>query len=240
MTQKWKDAVKNALERYSKNNSVNVIKRADFLAQELDSIKQATQKSGGTPSQTVSRCLQELREEGFLYFSDNSGEYVMNQKQIIASAEDFPEDALENAVGRGLLVLDDVDTSDVTATKRIRKGVQALRKRTLANYYSCCALCDIDDTKLLITSHIVRWTDQIETRGLLSNTICFCTLHDKLFETGYFSINPQYDLIWASAIKSQAIQVWATQCTHSFRLPMQIGPSLSYLEQHRVRVGGFN
>ncbi|MBK7026681.1 MAG: hypothetical protein IPH40_07185 [Polaromonas sp.] len=38
----------------------------------------------------------------------------------------------------------------------------------------------------MVTSHIARWADKPMARGLLSNTICFCSMHDKLFEYGYF------------------------------------------------------
>jgi len=52
--------------------------------------------------------------------------------------------------------------------------MNALRKKTLANYRESCALCDVNDKGLLVSSHIARWADQPEARGLLSNTICLC------------------------------------------------------------------
>lgn len=81
-----------------------------------------------TPSQTLSRVLQELRDEGFLFFS-KSGLYTLNQVPISAASEDFPDDVLENAVENGLLELSDVETSNDVAVGRVRRGMGALRKK---------------------------------------------------------------------------------------------------------------
>ncbi len=237
MSLTWKESVSSALHRYSaRNQTVNII-RSQFISQEIEHIIAEIGSAGKTPGQTVSRVLQELRDEGFLFFSNNSGEYILNHVPIDAGAEDLPEDALENAIDKGVLILKDVAVSSEEQVNRIRKGVKALRKQTLLNYQNCCALCDIDDSQLLVTSHIARWADNPNARGLLSNTICFCTLHDKLFENGYFSMNDDTTLIWRKPQKIKVIETWKSECTGNFKFPRYNNPNPIFMSQHRVRVG---
>jgi putative restriction endonuclease len=179
--------------------------------------------------------LQELRDEGFLFFSSR-GFYTLNQVSIDVVAEDLPDDVLENAVDGGRLAFSDVQTSSDVASGRVRRGMGALRSRTLLNYRGCCAVCDIKDSGLLVTSHIARWADRPEARGLLSNTICFCTFHDKLFENGYFAMSHDFDLVWRAPQLSRAIDIWQRKCTGTFRAPTTVQPDLTFINEHRQRV----
>ena len=233
----WKNAVLLALQHYSARHTTIKITRQNFIKEEIQNIIRYTGRSGKTPAQTVSRVLQELRDEGALFFSSNSGEYILNNVKIDASAEDLPEDVLENAIANELLVLKDVETASAVGASRIRKGVAVLRKKTLLNYSNCCALCDINDTRLLVTSHIARWADNPDARGLLSNTICFCTLHDKLFENGYFSLENNFSVVWKISRAIQAIETWKNDCAREFRMPIYKDPSPVFMEQHRIRTG---
>lgn len=232
----WHQAVKLALERYAARNSTIRIERNHFLAQELDNITRDAGSAGRTPGQTVSRVLQELRDEKYLFFSD-LGIYTLNRVPVSAADEDLPDDVLENAVDEGLLVLTDVETSSEISLLRVRKGMNALRKQTLANYRESCALCDVNDKGLLVSSHIARWADHPEARGLLSNTICLCTLHDKLFENGYFAMDDDLNLIWKAPQTIRAIEIWREKCTSLFKLPKGTRPAVSFISEHRNRVG---
>lgn len=236
MRMTWHQAVKAGLHRYSSRHATIKIERDRFLREELARIVRDTSSTGKTPSQTVSRVLQELRDAGFLFFSE-SGLYTLNQVYVEAASEDLPDDVLENAVDRGLLKLADVKTSNEPAILRVRRGMSALRKRTLSNYRHICALCDVNDSSLLVASHIARWADRPDARGVLSNTVCLCTLHDKLFETGYFSMSDELELIWKSPISIEAIAIWRKQCTSIFKLPKFVNPAPQYLNEHRARVG---
>ena len=237
MSNKWLEAVQNALQRYSFNNQTIIIQRSLFLKQELPTIIALTKTTGATPEQTVSRVLQELRDKGFLFFSNMAGTYTLNQYKVNAASEDLPDDVIENALVNNRLNLPDVEVSDYIGQLRIRRGMGTLRAKTLSNYRSVCALCDVSDTNLLVSSHIKRWADCVESRGLLANVICFCTLHDKLFENGYFSIADNFNIIWKNPISSNSILIWKQSCTYEFKLPLANLPSSKFMIAHRTRVG---
>jgi hypothetical protein len=92
-----------------------------FIAgtRELPAMLVETKSAGRTPAQTVSRVLQELRDEGKLFFSD-AGVYVMRGAAIDALDEDFPDDVLDDAAQSGALLLPDVATSDTISQLRTR------------------------------------------------------------------------------------------------------------------------
>ena len=127
MSLNWYSAVQLALERYSARNSTIQIERSRFIQQELPRMVSDT------------------------------GRYTLNQVLVSATSEDLPDDVLENAVEEGLLILSDVETSNDVALSRVRRGMNALRKKTLSNYRGSCALCDVDDKGLLVASHVARW-----------------------------------------------------------------------------------
>lgn len=236
MKTNWHEAVIASLGRFSTRHKTIQIERTAFLAEELDLIVQQTGSSGKTPSQTVSRVLQELRDEGILFFS-KTGIYTLNRVEVDVSMEDFPEDVLEHAAETGNLRIGDVPVADELKQTRVRKGVNALRATTLKHYRNCCALCDVSDVRLLVTSHIARWSDRPEARGKLSNVICYCSLHDKLFEHGYFSLLDTYEIRWRPDINSIALGIWRNECTKEFSKPLIHPPAHEFLKEHRERVG---
>ena len=232
----WKQSISTALGRYASRHRTVLIERKTFLAEELPTVIAETGSQGATPWQTASRILQELRDEGYLYFS-KSGVYSLNNSVVDATSEDIPIDVLENASIHANLQLSDVEATSAIGTTRLRRGMQALRMANLRNYQHQCALCDIDDENLLITSHIARWADKPDARGHLSNVICMCRMHDTLFENGYFAISDSMQVCWRNGVKSQAISIWRERCTSEFRLPTIKAPDVRYLQEHRNRVG---
>ena len=66
----WKEAVWEALQRMTGRHRSDVITRSSLLEEELQNIVNAVEAKGSTPDQTLSRILQELRDDGKLHFED--------------------------------------------------------------------------------------------------------------------------------------------------------------------------
>jgi predicted restriction endonuclease len=231
----WHDAVLNALHRYSNRHNTKIIFRQIFLGEELNQVIQDTQSTGLTPSQTVSRITQELREEGKLSFLDE-GKYLLLEDKLEIENEDLPDQAIDIALLENKLKFGEVITSDEQILARQRKGQKRLRELTLKNYNHSCALCDIDDPNLLITSHISRWADDLEARGFLSNTLCLCSFHDVLFENGYISLSDDYSILKRTDVKNNIIHQ-LLESTIKFKTPKKYQPDRKYLQKHRRRAG---
>ena len=232
----WRESVLDALHRYTVRNQTSKVERKPFLAQELASMSAAVGSIGRTPAQTVSRVLQELRDEGALFFSA-TGVYVLTDQPIDLTHEDLADDIVEDAIGRDALVVGDVPVREDIGAARLRVGQRALRRLTLANYRGRCALCDIEDPVLLVASHVARWSDRPDARGKLSNTICFCAMHDRLFEYGYFGLQDDLGVVVRSQVNGTALRTWLERCTSPFRPPVRHRPMADYLREHRWRVG---
>lgn len=210
------------------------ITRQDLVQHELLRIEQETRSAGATPEQTLSRVLQELRDDGVLRFSSN-GVYEILRRPVIAEDSDLAEKQLDQAVRQGLLRFGDIETGDTLRFGRQRKGQDQLRKLTLINYRNRCAVCDVKDTALLVTSHVRPWADDPLARGKLANAICLCEPHDSLFEHGYWSLSD--DL---RPIRKQPIRFWAVKAllpeTLKFRRA-EAPPDPAYLWTHRRKNG---
>lgn len=229
----WRDAVIEALHRFSIRHGTREVTRQELIDEELDRIVYDTNSQGATPSQTLSRVLQELRTEGILYFVSD-GVYMLLDTPINIEEVDLSINAIDLAIEQRKLQIGVVPASDSQALMRQRRGQARIRELTLQNYNYQCALCDINNPQLLIASHISRWTDDIEGRGNLSNVICFCKFHDALFELGYFVLSDDYQVLKKSDYGSQMINL-VLSLTEQFRLPARHLPAPEYLQRHRKR-----
>lgn len=232
----WRQSVLDGLHRYTVRNQTSRIERKPFLEQELASMSAAVASIGTTPAQTVSRVLQELRDEGALFFS-STGVYVLTDQTIDLTREDLAEDIVENAIVRNALLVCDVPVREDIGEARLRVGQRALRRLTLANYRGRCALCDTEDPLLLVASHVARWSDRPDARGKLSNTICFCAMHDRLFEHGYFGLQDDLGVVVRPRFEGAAVRTWLERCTTGFCEPVSHRPMADLLREHRWRVG---
>ncbi len=231
----WRDAVLDALHRYSNWHDTRLVERQTLIEEELPRIVNDTGSVGLTPDQTLSRVLQELEDDGILFFS-GSGKYLLADSPVDVEAEELPDDAVDFAINSKKLLLGVVPTGDDQAIARRRRGQDRIRELALQGYGHQCGLCDIKDGKLLVASHIVRWADEPEARGNLSNVLCLCRLHDPLFEVGYVAISDSFKVLKREDVPSQMI-VAVLRLTDQLRLPAANQPGPEFLRKHRIRTG---
>ena len=73
--QSWKQAVQDALLRLATRNQEKEVSRQQIVEEELEQIVADVQSNGKTPAQTLSRILQELRDDGVIEFTGGEGHY---------------------------------------------------------------------------------------------------------------------------------------------------------------------
>jgi hypothetical protein len=232
MNTHWHDAVRNAIERIVNRHHSIIVTRVQLIEEELQQIERDTATLGQTPQQTLSRVLQDLRDEGYLEFL-SKGRYKVCPPFIDIEKGDLADSQIDKAIHSGRLRIGFVDTESVEAQARIRRGQSRLRELTLENYSAQCALCDVQDRNLLVTSHIAGWAEVPEARGLLCNAICLCRFHDALFETGYWSLSDSLKVVIKFRSKSQMITNLLSPSVQ-FRIPITESPSVYYLAYHRA------
>jgi hypothetical protein len=229
----WRDAVLSSLNAYCQRRGSRVVQRQPFIVEELDTIIAATGSRGATPHQTLSRHLQELRDDRLLEFLDR-GEYLLLDAPIDVEKEELTDQAIDHALRANRLRLGIVPTDSQDAVVRQRRGQARIHILTVEQYGQACAVCDVTDGPLLIASHIVGWAESPENRGNLSNVICLCRMHDALFETGYWSLNDDLKILKYQPVISTTIQ-FLLRRMKQFHLPSAYPPAQSFVKRHRER-----
>jgi hypothetical protein len=208
----------------------------------------------GTSNRNIERKLHELSEEEgwqawsvihFYGFDGNSKAKYQNLtlNQIKESLENVNIEELEeyhlapNEEKEALsnIRFTDSDGKDVFRNIKTRQGQYKLRKVLIRNYQSKCALCNIKDPKLLITSHIKTWSESTaEERINPGNSILLCKLHDGLFEYGYISLTDDFNVLYSSTFDFEG-QGLTKNLT--FNMPVNNPPLPNFLKSHRIKHG---
>ena len=121
------------------------------------------------------------------------------------------------------------ENTEITAKTKNRINQSVLREFVLNLYNNECALCEINKPDLLVCSHIKPWKVDEENRLNPRNAICFCVLHDKLFDKGYFSLDKDYKIIFGSKADSQIKRLLEGL---NFKVPLNYKPDISFLKFH--------
>jgi hypothetical protein len=97
---------------------------------------------------------------------------------------------VEEQLGRG-----DFSAPDAWVARKIRAGQRVFRQKVLANFDNACAICGIDDLRLLDAAHIVSWTDDPANRLNPQNGLALCALHHRALDCGILQFNPDATIV---------------------------------------------
>jgi putative restriction endonuclease len=78
---------------------------------------------------------------------------------------------------------------------KIRLKQSVFRKKVLNNFSNSCCISNITEVDLLRASHIIPWSENIETRLDPSNGLSLSILYDGLFDQGYFSLSDNLEIL---------------------------------------------
>lgn len=131
-----------------------------------------------------------------------------------------------------------VSTSTILRQIKARVGHERFATNVKNNYDNQCCFpgCKIIDKEFLVASHIARWADNTEKRGDTSNGLCFCPIHDKAFEIGYFSLDDNLRVCVEKRIDHS--QIFEEYISKFIGLPISKGhiePDREALKEHRKR-----
>ena len=168
--------------------------------------------------------LKQRKLEDELELSQGEYKKILQKIKEYFNAEQEVRTNIENSV-----FLVNTSSTELTTQTKIRINQSVLRKYVLNNYRHQCALCEINKPDLLICSHIKPWAIDTENRLNPSNAICFCVLHDRLFDRGYFSLDENYQIIFSSKADSSIKQLLFGM---KFKTPTKNPPDPLFLKYH--------
>jgi putative restriction endonuclease len=141
--------------------------------------------------------------------------------------------------------LNKIDTADLPKDGKekerlvkVRVNQSIFRTIVLATYDNSCCITGINNTELLIASHIVPWSKDEKNRLNPMNGLCLNALHDKAFDRGLITISAEdYTIKISSKLKMKSV---SESIQHNFikiegkqiKLPDKFLPDKKYLKIH--------
>ena len=86
-------------------------------------------------------------------------------------------------------------------TRPMRLVQSFFRRSVLASYGYKCSFCGLEVRSLLNASHIIPWNVSVEMRANPRNGFCLCVLHDRAFDRGLMSVDPDSRLLISKRVK---------------------------------------
>lgn len=170
-----------------------------------------------------------------------SGRIVFKFILVPKEIERVPEKEIDKAISnKENHIVKEILATESRRIATLRNGQNVIRKHTLENYSNQCAMCDIDDPEILVASHIIPWSEDEATRGVLENVICLCVLHDALFEQGKITVNSDYIIEFSTHFidkcydRSNIYSVIMQNTKRQLRMPKDTIPSKELLMRHKT------
>ena len=126
---------------------------------------------------------------------------------------------------------------EVVVKQRVNQNF--FRSSVLASYRFACCITGLNNSELLVASHIKPWRDSnADEKTDPGNGLCLNALHDKAFYRGFITISDDYKIIVSNDIKDvcngEAVEKYfASIRNKKISLPEKFLPKKRFLEYHR-------
>jgi len=131
-------------------------------------------------------------------FINNKENLIFESERILAEKE---HTTLENKFHKILLGTENLKGETKIREVKTRVNQNVFRQIVLTNYSGKCAVTGINIPDLLVASHIIPWSANEQERLNPENGICFSSLYDKAFDTGYIGLSEKFELLISTTLK---------------------------------------
>ena len=130
------------------------------------------------------------------------------------------------------------ETKRVMTEQRIKQHF--FRRAVLSSYRGRCCISGLSDSRLLMASHIVPWSNDKANRLNPSNGLCLSAIHDRAFDRGLITISDGYEVILSEQLKRSndafVVQIFLPSEGREIELPEKFVPSSTFLKRHRKEI----
>lgn len=137
-------------------------------------------------------------------FHESAAEAVPASEEALRNAFEAEADAeLEVLPKQGVRVrkIPPTGPTEISATRKIRRGQEYFREIVLNNYDRRCGVTGLSISELLVASHILPWSAHQAERLNVRNGICLSRLHDAAFDRWLISFDDDLRLLISPALK---------------------------------------
>ena len=122
---------------------------------------------------------------------------------------------------------------------KYRKNQSFFRASVLSAYNCACCITGINDSRLLVASHICPWSKckNGEYRTKTENGLCLSALYDRAFDKGLFTIDDHFKIKLSASLKdcltkASYAQHFAPLDNRAIVLPSRGQPAAKFLHDH--------
>ncbi|MBU0290175.1 HNH endonuclease [Hallella faecis] len=170
-------------------------------------------------------------------------EYANNKERLFKEAAEIRARLQQQSIEQSLgITTTDLEGKTREAVVRQRVNQNVFRTMILNNYNEQCAITGINDSRLLVASHIIPWAERKDTRLNPENGICLSSLYDRAFDQGLITIRPDdYTVMVSPSLRDTLTQ--ATYAEHFGKianrkiiLPEEHQPNGTFLQYHAENI----
>lgn len=135
----------------------------------------------------------------WLEFYNNLEELAFESEKLLASIEHISVENLNHITERELFQ----EGKTREAIVKLRVNQAFFRKSIMAAYNNTCCITGLQIPSLLVSGHIIPWSEDEKNRLNPRNGIAINALHDKAFEKGLLTITPDYKIKISPSLKGK-------------------------------------
>ncbi|MBQ7820165.1 MAG: HNH endonuclease [Bacteroidales bacterium] len=170
-------------------------------------------------------------------------EYVNDKEKLFQEAAEIRAKLQKQTIEKSLVINpQDYEGYERESVIKQRINQNAFRTMIINNYNETCAITGINDSRLLVASHIVPWSVRKDIRLNPENGICLSALYDKAFDKGLITISPEdYTVVLSLSLKDkltkEAYNEYFEKINHKqITLPEEHKPNTLFLEYHNENI----
>lgn len=114
------------------------------------------------------------------------------------------------------------------------------RRAVLSSYRGRCCMTGVTESRLLLASHIVPWSQDKANRLNPANGLCLSALHDRAFDQGLISVSAEYRVLLSASVATadEPLMQHAFKALEArpIELPERFLPDPAFLAWHREHV----
>ena len=217
-----------------------IIPEADTLCygnSDVESLKKKYKNSENKPLFQVGTKVKLLFEK------DNAGTLFDEALELVRVVKSYYDFVMtyneENCIDRAESIDEEIDDlhlkgEDREAIVNLRVNQNVFRDRLLSRYKHHCILCNVDQTELLVASHIKPWSKSLPKEKLdVDNGLLMCPNHDRLFDRGFISFDDHGKILISSILTAESRQ--ALGITGDIKINLS-EKNKAYLKYHRDKI----
>ena len=135
-----------------------------------------------------------------------------------------------------------VESTEILATVKQRRGQEYFRDAVLNNFGGCCGVTGLALRELLTASHILPWSSHPAERLNVRNGLSLSRLHDAAFDRGLITFDDDLRLLLSPRLKAEINQRsvaenFVAYAGEVLQIPNDAAlPDASFLARHRTDI----